>query len=82
MKRILYIVLGGIAILAVFCLMGWLFRNSAAYTTNEKPVIYLYPEQEQDVSVRLDYDGKLTCTYPEYDDGWDVTAAPDGTLTD
>ena len=82
MKRILYIVLGGIAILAVFCLMGWLFRNSAAYTTNEKPVIYLYPEQEQEVSVRLDYDGKLTCTYPEYDNGWDVTAEPDGTLTD
>lgn len=82
MKRILYIVLGGIAILAVFCLMGWLFRNSAAYTTSEKPVIYLYPEQEQEVSVRLDYDGKLTCTYPAYDDGWNVTAAPDGTLTD
>ena len=82
MKRILYIVLGGIAILAVFCLMGWLFRNSAAYTTSEKPVIYLYPEQEQEVSVRLDYDGKLTCTYPEYDNGWDVTAESDGTLTD
>ena len=82
MKRILYIVLGGIAILAVFCLMGWLFRNSAAYTTSEKPVIYLYPEQEQEVSVRLDYDGKLTCAYPAYDDGWNVTAAPDGTLTD
>ena len=46
------------------------------------PVIYLYPEQEEEVSVRLDYDGKLTCTYPEYDDGWNVTAAPDGRITD
>ena len=27
-------------------------------------------------------DGKLTCTYPAYDGGWQVTAAPDGTLTD
>lgn len=82
MKRILYIVLGGIGILAVLCFMVWLFRNSAGNMRSEKPVIYLYPEQEQEVSVRLDYDGKLTCTYPAYDDGWNVTAAPDGTITD
>ena len=47
-----------------------------------KPVIYLYPETETDVSVKLLLDGKLTCTYPAYNTGWKVTAAPDGTLTD
>ena len=47
-----------------------------------KPVIYLYPEEETEVSVKLDYDGELTCVYPAYEDGWRVTAAPDGTLTD
>ena len=47
-----------------------------------KPVIYLYPEKETDVSVELTLDGRLTCTYPKYSDGWVVTAAPDGTLTD
>lgn len=47
-----------------------------------KPVIYLYPEEETEVSVALDYDGELTCTYPDYGDGWSVIAAPDGTLTD
>ena len=47
-----------------------------------KPVIYLYPEEEMDVSVQLLLDGKLTCTYPAYDSGWQVTASPDGTLTD
>jgi len=47
-----------------------------------KPVIYLYPEEETAVSVKLDYDGELTCTYPAYEDGWHVTAQPDGTLTD
>lgn len=50
--------------------------------TDEKPVIYLYPETETDVTVRLDYSGEMTCTYPVYDDGWSVTAHPDGTLTD
>ncbi len=47
-----------------------------------KPVIYLYPETEMQVSVNLTIDGKLTCTYPAYNNGWTVTAAPDGTLTD
>ena len=48
----------------------------------DKPVIYLYPEEKIDVSVILDFDGKLTCTYPKYDEGWQVIADPDGTLTD
>lgn len=48
----------------------------------EKPVIYLYPEVATDVTVKLDYNGTLTATYPKYTDGWRVTAAPDGTLTD
>jgi len=48
----------------------------------EKPVIYLYPEVETEVSVLLDYRGTLTYTYPAYGDGWRVTAKPDGTLTD
>ena len=48
-----------------------------------KPVLYLYPEKETEVNVRLDYGGELTCTYPACgEEGWTVTAAPDGTLRD
>ncbi len=47
-----------------------------------KPVIYLYPEQKTAVSVSLDYSGTLTATYPAYENGWHVTAEPDGTLYD
>ena len=49
-----------------------------------KPVIYLYPEEETEISVAVDfkYGGELTCTYPEYKDGWKVTAMPDGTIYD
>ncbi len=47
-----------------------------------KPVIYLYPEETTEVSVNLKLDGELTCTYPKYNNGWNVTASPDGTLTD
>ena len=46
-----------------------------------KPVIYLYPEEPTEVAVKLDLNGNLTCTYPEYgEDGWTVTAMPNGKL--
>ena len=44
-----------------------------------KPVIYLYPEAETDVTVTLDYDGELTCVYPVMNgNSWMVTASPAG----
>ncbi len=46
-----------------------------------KPVIYLYPEEETEVTVNLDYNGEFIFTYPEYNGGWEVTAYPDGTIT-
>ena len=51
-------------------------------TCDAKPVAYLYPQTETEITVRLDYDGDLTCMYPAYEDGWTVSARPDGTLTD
>ena len=46
----------------------------------EKPVIYLYPQSRTEVEVRLDFNGRLTCTYPHYNGVWRVTAETDGTL--
>ena len=82
MKKIVYAALAAIGIFVVLIFIVQLSGEMESSMSNEKPVIYLYPEQGEDVSVRLDYDGKLTCTYPEYDNGWHVTAAPDGRITD
>ena len=47
----------------------------------DKPVIYLYPEQKTDVSITLELtESELATTYPKYQNGWNVTAYPDGTL--
>ena len=48
----------------------------------EKPVIYLYPEEETNIHVELDFNGTVTSVYPAYENSWDVVASPDGTLTD
>ena len=45
-----------------------------------KPVIYLYPSEPTHVTVEVDYAGGLAFTYPAYEDGWAVTAHPDGRL--
>lgn len=54
------------------------FENMEFY----KPVIYLYPEEDTEVSVKLDFKGALTVTIPDYRNGWNVLAKTDGTLTD
>ena len=47
-----------------------------------KPVLYLYPEEETDVTVTFSRPELLTTVYPAYNDGWQVTVSPDGTMTD
>ena len=81
LKRILRAALYVFIIVTVIFLLMRLTAEEMLYV-GEKPVIYLYPEEVTDVTVWLDYSGELTCTYPAYDGGWTVTAAPDGTLTD
>ncbi|WP_129019672.1 hypothetical protein [Edaphocola flava] len=45
-----------------------------------KPAIYLYPEQETAVSIKHTFKGTVLNTFPEYKDGWNVVASPDGKL--
>jgi len=61
-------------------------RTTELWYNNEgaacKPVIYLYPPKPTDVSVRVKFPkgGGFTCTYPDYGDGWNVTAYEDGRI--
>ncbi len=56
------------------------FTPAEVMIMTEKPVIYLYPEEEQNVQVNVEPAGEFTFTYPEYNDGWDVLASPNGKL--
>lgn len=49
--------------------------------TDKKPIIYFYPQEDTLCSAYIGFDGKLSCTYPHYDNGWkNFTARKDGTL--
>ncbi|MBR4304348.1 MAG: hypothetical protein IKT81_03350 [Clostridia bacterium] len=70
-------------ILVLMCLVTLCAcRTTSQPSTSAKPVIYLYPETATQVTVTLDYNGRLTSTYPAYGNGWTVASQPDGTLTD
>lgn len=61
--------------------VGDAYRFEFGRPAVDKPVIYLYPKEETEVSVNLEMkDAVLKCTYPEYKEGWKVIAQPDGTL--
>lgn len=56
--------------------------DGSGCATVEKPMIYLYPEEDTDVIVKLGEPEKITTSYPKYNNGWRVFAQKDGTLVD
>ncbi len=52
------------------------------YEVEKKPIIYLYPTSETNISVKLGAPERLTHSYPKYSDGWNVLAQPNGDLKD
>jgi len=49
-------------------------------TIVKKPAIYLYPQKETKVRVKVDVNGEITESIPQYGDGWEVTASPKGKI--
>jgi len=47
-----------------------------------KPIIYLYPEKETAINIKLLPKGELKTTFPKYENGWNVVAYPDGKIFD
>ena len=56
--------------------------NSDDLPDYEKPIIYLYPQKDTNVTVELKKPELITCSYPKYESKWSVLAKPNGTLID
>lgn len=57
------------------------YLESSINIISDKPVIYLYPEEKTDVSIKLDIKGDIRFSYPAYNGEWNVSATPEGELT-
>ena len=60
----------------------FIWPNIKYAIVDEKPIIYIYPIKDMDVSVKVSNPELFTVTYPKYDDEWKVKALTDGTLID
>lgn len=66
------------------------FKNIKKYGTKydpshesvDKPIIYLYPTKETDITVKLGNQELITHSYPKYDNEWNVIANSNGDLVD
>lgn len=81
-KKILKVLIISIIILTIVGVGYYLYEESHP-SIAEKPIIYLYPKEETQVSVKLGNEDKITCSYPTYTSGgWNVLAKPTGDLID
>ena len=46
-----------------------------------KPIIYLYPTEEMDLTIKFKDPSRLITTYPVYKDGWNIHVSVDSTIT-
>ena len=46
-----------------------------------KPIMYIYPTSDTNVNVRLADPSVISVSYPKYNDGWNVYAKTDGSLS-
>ena len=78
--KIVGIIIAAVAIIivGVFALMVYNYSRISM----DKPIIYLYPTEDTEVSVKLKYSDNITVSYPKYTTGWNVLAKSDGNLID
>lgn len=58
---------------------SWEFKGMEGY---EKPILYLYPKKEMQITVNFEHEELLTTTYPKFNNEWKVMAKPNGDLYD
>ena len=73
------IILTVIFLLIYTCVISYEVKD---IRSTKKPIIYLYPKQETEVTVKVEKPQNLTHTYPKYENEWKILAKPNGDLKD
>ncbi|NTW57162.1 MAG: hypothetical protein HGB20_08995 [Chlorobiaceae bacterium] len=63
-----------------FYLDGGALKDIASMQVVKKPALYLYPEKEMKIDVRLGPKGRIVRTIPAYPGKWSVTVEPGGCI--
>ena len=68
-------------LILIFGILAYTYNVATQKTIAYKPIIYLYPKEETEITLKLKNNENITCSYPEYTiSGWNVIAKPNGDL--
>jgi len=71
------IILGILAI----AFAGWAVYDSQSVVA-KKPAVYLYPQEDQQILVKVNINGRMIEDIPTYDGGWDVFVTTESLIDD
>ncbi len=58
-----------------------IFENEE-YVSVDKPMLYIYPVEDMDLTIKLSNEELIKFSYPKYDDEWNVFVTTDGNIYD
>lgn len=84
---ILYLIVSKKVLIFVICILFFVplfyyWYSVPKMLVNHKPVLYLYPEKDTNVTINFEKENLLLTTYPKYNKGWNIKAMRDGSLYD
>lgn len=82
MKTSLKIFIAVLTVLLIGSVSKLIYLVTYEPPTAAKPIIYLYPTADIELTVKLGYENKITCSYPKYEKSWNVLAKTSSDLID
>lgn len=81
MNKVLMWILISIGVLCVLGISAYAYFFVSSYMgVDKKPAIYLYPQQDMYVDVKLNINGDIIADNPTYNDGWHVFTTTDSLI--
>lgn len=81
-KIVIGIIIAILILVVIFFAIVFYEATMMPNMTVYKPIIYLYPTDDIKLSVKLGYEDKITCSYPQYTTSWNVLAKTSSDLID
>lgn len=69
-----------IIFVTLIILSAGLFFTFISTVTDKKPAVYLYPEEDSQIFVKANINGKMIADIPEYNGGWNVFVTKEGLI--
>lgn len=81
-KKVVLILTTPLLYLGIMFVIGQLQDGYNSSMEIDKPVLYLYPKEDMNVTINFEKEDNLLVTYPKFQQEWKVFAKKDGSLYD